>query len=533
MNTAIKPVYEWETTNWHQSQKYVFKLQKRIYRAAKRGDVKTVRSLQRLLTKSWYAKLLAVKQVTPHYQGKSTSGIERNHHQVNLAQELQFNDKSQPIKRVEILKPGKDEQRLLGIPSIKERAKQALLKLALEPEWEARFEPNSYGFRPGRSCDDAIAAIYQGIVHKPKYVLAGNIAKFCDRINHQKLFAQLQTSPNFRRQIKAWLKSGIMDGQELFPTAAGTIPGEVIPIFSHTATYQLRQSVASLNKIEILSPLLANIALHGMEEMLAERLSRKRENGKQQKVTFVRYADNFVLMDESLEVVLAAKQLIEKWLPEIGLTLQASKTRISHTFQEYEGKTGFDFLGFNVRQYAGSTQRLGSDGETARKQGHKTFIKPSKEAIEKHLRNIDNLLAINGVSSQEKVINLLNSVITQWADYYSTVASSDIYRTVDNIVFQKLLSWAKSRRNRGQNNRELVSKYWGVNRGLGWNFITSDHKYILAKHQGSKMKRHVKVKGNKSPYDGDLAYWSKRINLNLRLSNVAAVITSSMEQEVL
>jgi len=502
MNTVIKPMYEWETINWGKTQRLVFKLQKRIYRASERGDVKAVRRLQRLLTKSWYAKTLAVRKVSQDNQGKKTPGIDgvkrlRNNQKINLATNLELNNKSQPTKRVWIPKPDKEERRPLGIPTMKERAKQALLKLALEPEWEAKFEPNSYGFRPGRSCHDAIAAIYNGIVQKAKYVLDADIEKCFDQINHEKLLEKLNTTPTFRRQIKAWLKSGVMDGKQLFPTEEGTPQGGVI------------------------SPLLANVALHGMEEMLVKNFSRIIEKtSRKRKPSFVRYADDFVLMDESLEVVLEAKQLIESWLSEIGLVLKESKTRITHTFIKHKGNVGFDFLGFNVRQYPCSEKQSGSIGGTEIKRGHKTLIRPSKSSVKQHFEKIDNLLERNGNSSQEQVINALNPVIRGWVAYYSTVASSHTFSKMSSILHQKLFGWAKRRRNRGQNNTEVVSNYWGVNRGKGWRFMTPDDKYVLEKHQDTQIKRHIKIKGERSPYDGDLLYWSNRFSNHPMLRNV-------------
>lgn len=504
MNTAIEPMYEWETINWGKTQRLVFKLQKRIYRASERGDVKAVRRLQRLLTKSWYAKTLAVRKVSQDNQSKNIPGIDkvkskRNNQKINLAKNLELNDKSQPTLRVWIPKPGKEEKRPLGIPTMKERAKQALLKLALEPEWEAKFEPNSYGFRPGRSCHDAIAAIYNGIVQKAKYVLDADIEKCFDRINHEKLLDKLNTTPTFRRQIKAWLKSGVMDGKEIFPTGEETPQGKVI------------------------SPLLANVALHGMEKMLVENFSRRTgKTSKKRKPSFVRYADDFVLMDENLEVVLEAKRLIEKWLKEIGLALKESKTRITHTFIKHKDNVGFDFLGFNVRQYPCSEKQSGSVGGTQVKRGHKTLIKPSKSSIKQHFEKIDNLLERNGNSSQEQVINALNPVIRSWTAYYSTVASSHTFNKMSSILYQKLFGWAKRRRNRGQNNTEVVSNYWGVNRGKGWRFITPDDKYVLEKHQDTQIKRHIKIKGERSPYDGDLAYWSNRLSNHPMLRHVVS-----------
>lgn len=513
MNTVEKPMYEWETINWAKAQRRVFKLQKRIYRASERGDVKAVRKLQRLLTNSWYSKVVAVRKVTQDNQGKNTPGIDgvsrlRNHQKVKLAQKLGFNDKSQPTRRDWIPKPGKAEKRPLRIPTIEERAKQALMKLALEPEWEAKFEPNSYGFRPGKSAHDAISAIFNGICQKAKYVLYADIEKCFDRINHSKLLNKLQTSPTFRRQVKAWLKSGVMDGLNLFSTDEGTPKGGVISL------------------------LLVNIALHGIENVLEERFSRRVvSNSAKRKISFVRYADNLVLMDESLDVILEAKAVIETWLTDIGLTLKASKTRITHTFKSHEGNTGFDFLGFNIRQYPCSDKQSWSRGGTERKRGHKTLIKPSKEAIQKHLQKIDYLLDKNGASSQEQVINSLNPVIRGWAAYYSTVASAETFNKVDSIVFQKLFGWAKKRRGRNQNNTDVVLKYWGVNRGLGWKFVTQDNKYILEKHQETKIKRHVKVKGTNSPYREDLADWGQRLIHHPMLRNVVAKLLKKQQEK--
>ena len=505
MDTATKPMYEWETINWGKIQRSVYKLQKRIYRAAQRGDDRTVHRLQRLLTHSRYAKLMAVRRVSQDNQGKNTPGVDgvarlRRQQKVKLANKLALNDKSQPTKRVWIPKPGKDEKRPLGIPTMEERAKQALLKMGLEPEWEAKFEPNSYGFRPGRSAHDAIAAIYNGIVQKAKYVLDADIEKCFDRINHKKLLDKLGTTPTFRKQIRAWLKSGVMDGNVLFPTEEGTPQGGVI------------------------SPLLANIALHGIEEMLKSKFFRRVENGRKRNVTCVRYADDFVLMDESLEVVLEAKKVVEEWLGEIGLKLKEAKTQITHTLIEHEGKVGFNFLGFHIRQYPCSDKQSGSIGGTERKRGHKTLIKPSKESISRNLDKIDDILRRNGASGQEQVINALNPIIRGLAAYYSTVASAVIFNSMDSIMYQKLRGWANKRSKRGCNKTDMVSKYWGVNRGKGWRFMTPDNKYTLEKYQNTKIRRHVKVKEDRSPYDGDLTYWSKRLSNHPILRNVVSLL---------
>jgi RNA-directed DNA polymerase len=232
MSTVEKPMYKWNALPWRVFEKQVFKLQKRIYQASLRGDVKTVHKLQRLLMNSWSAKCLAVRRVTQDNKGKRTPGVDgvaslTPAQRLALVQTLNVDVKAQPLRRIWIPKPGSDEKRPLSIPVMADRALQALVKLALEPEWEAKFEPNSYGFRPGRSAHDAIQAIFESIKYKPKYVLDADIAKCFDRINHEALLDKLGTYPQLRRLIKAWLKAGVMEGETLFPTEEGTPQGGV------------------------------------------------------------------------------------------------------------------------------------------------------------------------------------------------------------------------------------------------------------------------------------------------------------------
>ncbi|MBA3532514.1 MAG: reverse transcriptase N-terminal domain-containing protein [Ardenticatenales bacterium] len=192
MDTVAIPMDEWKTLPWKDMEKRVFKLQKRIYQASSRGDVRTAHKLQRLLVNSWSAKCLAVRRVTQDNKGKRTAGIDgktalTQTERIELVKTLNLKLKGKPLRRVWIPKPGSEEKRPLGIPTIADRALQALVTMALEPEWEAKFEPNSYGFRPGRSCHDAIEAIFTAIHYTPKYVLDADIAKCFDRINHQAL----------------------------------------------------------------------------------------------------------------------------------------------------------------------------------------------------------------------------------------------------------------------------------------------------------------------------------------------------------
>jgi RNA-directed DNA polymerase len=228
---------------------------------------------------------------------------------INLVSKLKLTGKAKPTRRVNIPKPGTTETRPLGIPTINDRALQALVKLALEPEWEAKFEPNSYGFRPGRSCHDAIGAIFTSISLKGKYVLDADIAKCFDRIDHKALLSKIHTYPTLSRQLKMWLKAGYCMGNELFPTNDGTPQGGVI------------------------SPLLANIALHGMEERVkqyAETLKGKKRDNRNS-LSLIRYADDFVLIHEDLNVVKKCQEIIAEWLRDMGLELKPNKTKLTHT----------------------------------------------------------------------------------------------------------------------------------------------------------------------------------------------------------
>jgi len=236
MNTVdSQPLYGWNTLCWKKIERVVFKLQKRIYRAQLRGNGTIVRKLQRLLMKSRSAKLLAVRRVSQDNRGKNTAGVDGVKalppaERLELADTLSLNSRAQPVRRVRIPKPGTEEMRPLGIPTIHDRALQAVVKLALEAQWEACFEPNSYGFRPGRSAWDAIGAIYVRINQKANWVLDADIAQCFDRIDHNALLSKMHTSPTLRRQVRAWLKAGVMDTGELFPTEEGTPQGGTLTL---------------------------------------------------------------------------------------------------------------------------------------------------------------------------------------------------------------------------------------------------------------------------------------------------------------
>lgn len=494
--TLSNQMVEWHSIKWRKLERRVYKLQKRIYQASNRGDVKAVRRLQKTLMKSWSARALSVRRVTQDNTGKKTAGVDGLKSlspaaRLKLVNNLKLGSKVSPTRRVWIPKPGTEEKRPLGIPTMKDRTLQALVKLALEPEWEARFEPNSYGFRPGRSCQDAVEAIFSSINKKPKFVLDADISKCFDRIDQEALLRKLNTFPTIRRQVRAWLKAGVMDGTQLFPTSQGRPQGGVI------------------------SPLLANIALHGMEKRIkqfADTLPTRSGHGKRDNrysLSLIRYADDFVILHEDITVVQRCREIISEWLKGMGLELKPSKTRLAHTLNQYEQqKPGFDFLGFTIQQFP--------VGKYHSKQGFKTIITPSKQKQKVHYEQIALVIEAHKAAPQAALISHLNPIIRGWANYYATVVSKVAYSDIDDLTYQKLRAWAK-RRHPLKNGEWMSKKYWQSIGGDNWVFATRKEglkPLRLLNHADTPIVRHVKVKGEASPYNGNLVYWSTRMGNN-------------------
>jgi RNA-directed DNA polymerase len=487
---------DWGQIPWRKLEAHVYHLQKRIYQAQVQGNTGKVRSLQRLLVKSRAAHTLAVRRVTQDNRGKKTAGID-GVKSVSPVRRLTMVDllrnhaaiKARPVRRVYIPKPGKNEQRPLGIPVMLDRAHQALVKLALEPQWEARFEPNSYGFRPGRSAHDAIEAIFQDICIKDKYVLDADIKGCFDGIDHLALVAKLDSPPAMRRAIKAWLKAGVMEGLEYSPTTSGTPQGGVI------------------------SPLLANIALHGMEQVAYEAYKGKDSTGRNRvRPTLIRYADDFVVLCAHEEGILAVQRAIEEWLGKIGLHLHPSKTRVTHTLHPKEGQAGFDFLGFHVRQYAVGRTHSGKSPQ-GRTLGFKTIIKPSKESVKRHIAELGKIVHDHKSVPQAVLIQHLNPVVRGWANYYRTVVAKVTLDQCDHHLYSQLRRWALRRHPR-KPRRWVAQRYWRMQPGSKWEFEAKQNGKVIARlltHRKTPIKRHVKVKGPASPFDGNLVYWSQRL----------------------
>jgi RNA-directed DNA polymerase len=485
----------WKAIPWRKLEQHVFRIQKRIYRASQIGNTRKVQKLQKLLMKAQAARLLAVRRVTQDNQGKKTAGID-GVKSVQPAQRFLLvqaihpknwkHQKAKPVRRVWIPKPGKAEKRPLGIPVMRERAQQALVKSALEPEWESQFEGNSYGFRPGRSSHDAIGAIFHAIQYKPKFVLDADIKGCFDAINQEELLKKLKTYPQIRYVIKSWLKAGVIDNEVFTPAKAGTPQGGVI------------------------SPLLANIALHGMEQAITEGMKPSWE-----KPILVRYADDFVIFHTKKEELEKATQKIKEWLKNMGLILSPEKTRITHTLTPEDGNVGFDFLGYTIRQFPVGKTHSGKNPK-GKLLGYKTIIKPSKKAVQRHTQKINQWMQKLKAAPQKALIGKLNPIIRGWCNYYKAVCAKKTFQRCDYHLFAQMMEWAR-KRHQQKGTHWIVRKYWHQVDGKQWVFAsevqTEEGSSLLQlrSHSQTEIRRHVKVRASASPYDGNLVYWSQRL----------------------
>ena len=401
---------------------------------------------------------------------------------LQLAKRLAMDGKASKIKRVFIAKAGGKFQPV-GIPTMEDRIKQMLMKLVLEPEWEARFEINSYGFRPGYSAADAKWCIARQLQGGPKFFLDGDIEKCFDRIDHDFLLSQLNTIKSFHNQIKSWLKVGIMhttlkESSEI--NEAGTLQGGV------------------------LSPLLMNIALHGMETAVGKEFGRN-------KIKFVRYADDFVVFAKTLDDVLKAKEIIINFLKPRGLNLSEKKTRIGHSMENKPGASGpvgLDFLGYHFRTKSCSIHR-GVKSTRGVPQRFKFITHPSRDAVRKHKLNLKKILIDYKGAPIGRVVERLSSTIKGWTWYHSVTQSTRAFSRLDEWFWKVLWRWAK-RRYRSAN--KTKQKCFSVK---GWNFGYINEKekaIILDRHDKTRVRKFVKVKLGASLYDGNLLYFANRLS---------------------
>jgi RNA-directed DNA polymerase len=464
----------WADIDWHAVETNVGRLQERIYRATQGGDWMRVKSLQKLLARATSTKILAIRRVTQENQGKNTAGIDGVVCDTPEARLELLRDglrlqgyRPSPVRRVYIPK-GNGKRRPLGIPTVKDRVMQAIVKAALEPEWEARFEANSYGFRPGRCTMDAIEAIHTTLNRKgsSRWILDADISGCFDNIGHGPLLAKL---PVFTATIRRWLKAGVVEFGRFSPTDTGSPQGGIA------------------------SPLLANVALDGMERLFGcewpdgRPRSPAHRKGIDKGISLIRYADDFVVTAPTRDVLETyVKPRIEEFLRDRGLALNEAKTRI------VEVNEGFDFLGFHIRKFG---------------RGEKTLVVPQKEKVVKHLRAIKAYLDTHRQTPAGQVIRDLNPVIRGWSHYYRHVSASRTFAKVRHRQWQMLWRWAK-RRHPKKPIGWVKARYF---RDDGyWTFQAGEAE--LVQPDATPITRFTKVAGRQTPYDSaHRLYWRERM----------------------
>jgi RNA-directed DNA polymerase len=454
---------KWKTINWHQVEKSVNKLQTRITKAVLQNKWNLVKRLQYLLTHSYYAKLMAVRRVTQN-KGKRTSGIDGEKwlgSTSKMKAVLSLTGKrykAKPLKRVFINKIGKNKKRPLGIPTMYDRAIQSLYALALEPIAETMSDIRSFGFRKHRSTRDACQQIFLCLSKKnsAQWILEGDIKGCFDNINHQWLLTSI---PVEKPIITQFLKAGFIYKRHLNPTKAGTPQGGII------------------------SPLLANMTLDGIEKLLLVKYPKRCKNST--KVNFIRYADDFIVTANSEETAKEIQDMITAFLKERGLELSDDKTLITNINE------GFDFLGWNFRKYNG-----------------KLLIKPSKKSIKRFNEVISQTITSGAAWSQEVLIAKLNPIIRGWANYHNSVVSSDIFQTLDHRIWELLWKWAK-RRHPEKPKDWIVNKYWKRSTSRRWDFRTEVNELLILSK--TRIYRHIPLKLQMNPFL-DKDYFHERQN---------------------
>lgn len=450
---------DWHSIEWKSVTRRVRRLQVRIAKAAKECNWRKVRLLQRLLTKSSCAKAIAVKRVTEN-RGHKTPGIDGKLWSTPEAKMLALNNlspkgyRAKPLRRIHIPKAN-GGNRPLGIPTMADRAMQALFLLALEPVAETTGDQNSYGFRPHRSTKDAMAQCCNALSrpHSPEWVLEGDIRGCFDNISHEWL---LKNVPLNRKILKQWLKAGFIDMCRLFPTEAGTPQGGII------------------------SPVLANLTLDGIEELLHEQFPRRR------KVNFIRYADDFIVTATDPETLEIAQKLIQEFLSVRGLELSDKKTKITHI------KSGFDFLGWNFRKIEGKWRMTPSTSN------QKRFYAKVRDVVRGHR-----------ASTQELLITKLSSTIRGWGLYHQHVSATWTFSRMEHKIWRLLWRWSV-RRHPNKGLRWIKKRYWSRLDGRDWEFTSGE--LVLFRLYRIKCHRHIKIRSDANPYDPAFeTYFESRI----------------------
>jgi|SRR5271157_177875 len=476
----------WDAIDWHKAERTVGRLQARIVKATKDSRWNKVRALQRLLTCSWSGRVIAVKRVTEN-KGKKTSGVdgiiwttpeEKNDATQSLKRRGYH---PQPLRRVYIPKSN-GKRRPLGIPTMRDRAMQTLYLLALDPLAETTGDPNSYGFRRGRSTADAVQQCFNVFRWRTtSWVLEGDIQGCFDNISHDWLLSHI---PMDKEMLRKWLKSGYMEDGQFYDTESGTPQGGSI------------------------SPALANLALDGLERRLQQRFPRKGQGskkGRAAKVNLIRYADDFVISGDNKKLLEnEVMPIIESFLRDRGLTLSPEKTAITHIDQ------GFDFLGQNIRRY----------------QEKKLLIKPSKKSYQGLITEVRSVIREHLGLPTHVLIAKLNPLIRGWVEYHKHIVAKKVFNRIDHEIVLLLLRWARRRHPR-KNAGWLKRKYFTRCGNRDWFFFAdtkradgSKNRYHLISAVKTPIRRHVKVLCTANPYDPAYrAYFAERTAKRIRQGN--------------
>ena len=484
----------WSQINWTEAEEQVSRLQIRIVKATLEQKWRLVKRLQYLMTNSFYAKAIAVKRVITN-KGKRTPGIDGELWKTDAEKMKAVNElncqtyHAKPLKRIYIEKFGKTEKRPLGIPTMRDRAMQALQLLALEPVAETTADRISFGFRKYRSPEDAREYAFRILSRKdsPQWILEGDIKSCFDKISHEWMMEHIPTD---KRILKEFMKCGYINKGKLYPTTEGSPQGGVI-----SQTY-------------------ANMVLDGMEPMILNvywRSKVKKTFGvkyNSHKVHMVRFADDFIVTASDKETLEAIKQMLESFLRERGLTLSMEKTVITHI------NSGFDFLGWNFRKFKG-----------------KLIIKPSSKSMRKVTKKISEIIKNNRTTKQEILIQRLNQVLIGWANYHQGTCAKKCFGTIDNRTWKMLWKWAK-RRHPNKKHQWIVDKYWKEYKGRRWAFRTEksilfsmsdmpivrksqmaldknaflDKEYFQKRSQKHRQKRKMAMSSNNAAHIGIMCY---------------------------
>ncbi|MHC5193124.1 group II intron reverse transcriptase/maturase [Pseudomonas frederiksbergensis] len=471
----------WHDIDWWRVQRNVRAMQIRIAKACREGNWRRVKTLQRMLTRSRSARYLAVRRVTEN-QGKRTAGVDRVLWDTPDAKWKAANGlkrhgyKPRPLRRVFIPKSN-GKERPLGIPTMTDRAMQALYLLALAPIAETTGDPNSYGFRIERSTADAMGQLFVCLSKKvsAQWVLEADIKGCFDHINHDWLIANVPTD---KVVLRKWLKAGVIHKGQLQATDAGTPQGGII------------------------SPTLANLVLDGLESQL--KLYWGVTKAKKLKINVVRYADDFVITGTSREVLeTEVRPWVEQFLATRGLQLSPEKTHVIHI------EEGFDFLGWNFRKFDG-----------------KLLIKPSKKNVKAFYCKVKEVISTNKTVTQDYLIGLLNPILKGWALYHQPVVAKQAYSRMDNQIFHALWRWAK-RRHPNKSLEWIRKKYFQSHESKNWVFSTvvleeSGTKRTIALYSlaDTPIERHKKVSGEYNPFDPSMEEMGEKLRMARMLNKL-------------